>query len=448
MILSNKTKRASTLALLLVFALLTFTTDSTTADAQTNRTRARRRQRTTTTTTAARSATRGRSTTTAPIVVPRLPPEGQSARTSNANGTSSTAQQTPTGASVAPSAAAAPQTPAPTPTPQQSAPADAIEDDEDVVRVTSNLVVVPVSVTDAKGEPVAGLKLEDFRLEEEGRRQELAQVGDADQVPLDIAILFDVSSSVSERYKFQQQAAARFLKDVLKPSDRAAIFSITDKPRLEQALASADSAATKLVSIPAASGPTPTAFYDSVVAASKYLAQNAPGRHRRVILVISDGEDNFSEQIRESAVAEYEATAKADNEAEKQRVRASRRRSQQALHTKALAEVQREVQRADAVFYSINPTGPSFRLNEISTRAQQNMQQLAETTGGSSFVPDKLEELESIFRRIAAELRAQYLLQYLSNSDAPPGKFLRIKVQTPTRSELRVRARQGYYVNR
>jgi VWFA-related protein len=309
-------------------------------------------------------------------------------------------------------------------------------------------VVVPVSVTDAKGEPVAGLKLEDFRLEEEGRRQELAQVGDADQVPLDIAILFDVSSSVSERYKFQQQAAARFLKDVLKPSDRAAIFSITDKARLEQGLASAESAATKLVSVPAASGPTPTAFYDSVVAASKYLAQNAPGRHRRVILVISDGEDNFSEQIRESSIAEYEATAKADTEAEKQRVRASRRRSQQSLHSKALAEVQREVQRADAVFYSINPTGPSFRLNEISTRAQQNMQQLAETTGGSSFVPDKLEDLESIFRRIAAELRAQYLLQHLSNSDAPPGKFLRIKVQTPTRSELRVRARQGYYVNR
>jgi hypothetical protein len=60
-------------------------------------------------------------------------------------------------------------------------------------------------------------------------------------------------------------------------------------------------------------------------------------------------------------------------------------------------------------------------------------------------VPAKTQELEAIFRRIAAELRAQYLLQYLSNSEAQAGKFLKIKVNTPARPDLRIRARQGYY---
>lgn len=418
------------LALICALALVWQTTP--TGDAQTkSRTRRQRRNAPTKTTTT--------STAVQPIAVPRLPPLPKSSatpapsqtRVANASTQSMPAPQTVT---------------VPAPTPKPSPAAEAIEDDEEVVRVTSNLVVVPASVVNAAGEPVLGLKREDFRLEEEGRAQEIAQVGDADQVPLDIAILFDVSSSVSERYKFQQQAAASFLKEVLKPVDKAAVFSITEKPQLEQALASSEVASAKLLTIPAATRATPTAFYDTVVSAAKYLASNTPGRHRRVILVISDGEDNFSNQIRESSVAEAEALGKAATDAEKERVRKARRASQQALHRKALTEVKREVERADAVFYSINPTGPSLRLNEISTRAQEGMQQLADTTGGNSFVPEKVEDLERVFRQIAAELRSQYLLQYYPNSDAPPGKYLAIKVHAPQRPELRIRARQGYYV--
>ena len=91
-------------------------------------------------------------------------------------------------------------------------------------------------MTDAQGQPVQGLKASDFELEEEGRRQEIAQVGDAEQVPLDIAILFDISSSVSQKdfFAFQQRAAASFLKQVLKPVDRAAVITITRAPRLVQ----------------------------------------------------------------------------------------------------------------------------------------------------------------------------------------------------------------------
>ena len=337
----------------------------------------------------------------------------------------------------------------PTPKPKPSpTPTGADDNDVEVVRVTSNLVMVPVSVIDAVGQPVLGLKQSDFTIEEESHAQEIAQIGDPDQVPLDIALLFDVSSSVSERYKFQQEAAARFLKQVLKPIDHAAVFSIKEQPVLEQPLASADVAAAKLLKIPAAIGPTPTAFYDTIIRAAKYLADNSPSSHRRVILVISDGEDNFSDQIRESSVAEAEALGRAQTEAERLAVRASRRKSQEELHRRALAEVQREVQRADVVFYSINPTGPSYRLNEISTRAEVGMENLSDATGGSAFIPETSEDLTKVFRQIASELRSQYLLQYYSTDESTSGRYLHIKVRVPTHPMLRVRARQGYYAKR
>src|SRR5207244_5709429 len=93
--------------------------------------------------------------------------------------------------------------PKPTPTPRP--------EELDVVRVTSNLIVVPVSVTEANGQPVLGLKANDFRIEEDGRAQQVAQLGDPEQVPLDIALLIDVSASVEARFGFEQKAAADFL---------------------------------------------------------------------------------------------------------------------------------------------------------------------------------------------------------------------------------------------
>jgi VWFA-related protein len=73
---------------------------------------------------------------------------------------------------------------------------------------------------------------------------------------------------------------------------------------------------------------------------------------------------------------------------------------------------------------------------------------LATSTGGNSFVPEKLDDLDAVFRQITAELRSQYLLQYYSKSEAPNGMYLPIGVQVPKRTDLKIRARQGYYVKR
>jgi Ca-activated chloride channel family protein len=149
-----------------------------------------------------------------------------------------------------------------------------------------------------------------------------------------------------------------------------------------------------------------------VVDAARYLAQSAAPQHRRVIVVISDGADMYSERF------------------------------------KTLASALTEVQRAEVVFYSINPSGQTMHLNVMTRRGQEGMQQIAQATGGESFVPQRLEDLTAVFNQIAAELRSQYLLQYYSTDESTNGRYLRIRVTLPSRPQLRVRARQGYYAKR
>jgi len=335
--------------------------------------------------------------------------------------------------------------PKPTPSPQNP-----IESgDDEVVRVNSNLVVVPVSVTDAAGNPVQNLKASDFRLQEAGKEQEIARVGDPEQVPLDIAILFDLSSSVSSRFAFQQQAASRFLKEVLRPSDTATVYAIDKTPRLVQAKGPVDSAINTLMSFHAATEATPTAFYDTVTAAAKYLAENAPKEHRRVILVISDGDDNFSTGIRDAEISNYQNShgdGTVKNPANM--TRGETRIALNELHRRSQQDVQKNVQRADTVFYSINPSGESIRLNVVSTRAEDGMKVIADATGGTAFVPNTDQDLEKVFRQIAAELHAQYLLQYYSSDESPTGKFIPIKVTLPSQAQYGIRARQGYYAKK
>ena len=311
----------------------------------------------------------------------------------------------------------------------------------DVVKVTSNLVMVPVSVTDGQGNAIQGLTKSDFRLVEEGKDQEITDLGNPEQVPLAIALLFDVSSSVSQKgfFNSQQNAAATFLRLVMKPVDKAAIFTITGDPVLIQPLSSSETSAAKMVTIPAATTAVPTAFYDTVIAASKYLEANAPSNFRRVIVVLSDGDDNFSTMLRELSRAD--ATAQLSGRDTPAGIRAGL----VDRHRRAVQQVEASVQKADAIFYSVNPGGPSVRLNVISTRAEAGMESIAASTGGTAFVPESDADLERVFRQVAAELRGQYLLQYYGNSEAPAGQFRRIQVTVPSRPDAKVRARQGYY---
>ena len=324
----------------------------------------------------------------------------------------------------------------PTPTPKPPEP-----EVLDVIKTSSNLIMVPVSVTDQTGQAVQGLKVADFRLEEEGKQQEITGIGDPEQVPLAIAVLFDISSSVGSKgfFNSQKNAAATFLRTVMKPADKASIFTIASTPTLIQPLSSADESSAKVLAIPPVVANVPTAFYDTVVAASKYLTANAPSNYRRVIVVLSDGDDNFSEQTRDASVAEAKAALSG------QQVTAGMQTASQRSHARAIAYVNKTVQQADAIFYAVNPGGPSIKLNVIAMRAERGMEEIAVATGGTAFVPNSDADLERVFRQVAAELRGQYLLQYYGDSDAPATQYRRIQVAVPARTDVRVRARQGYY---
>ncbi len=224
---------------------------------------------------------------------------------------------------------------------------------------------------------------------------------------IELALLFDVSRSVRNRFDFEREAAGRFLKEVLKPGDAVSVISIGTAPKLSvQRTDSVERAVTGTMSIE----PTDeaTAFFDTVVRAARHLDDNANPGSRRVMVVISDGEDTNSERFR-------------------------------------LGDATRELQRSDSLFYAINPSGPSIRLNRISTKGHEGMIRLATETGGLAFLPDKLEDLTQVFSQIAAELQAQYLLGYYSTNEKNDGQFRRITVRVPKRPDLRIRARQGYY---
>ena len=342
---------------------------------------------------------------------------------------------------------------------QTASPTPPIKEDDQVIKVDSRLVVVPVSVTDPNGEPVTGLKANNFRIKEENKPQTIDSVGNAENVPLEIALLFDVSASSDAMFKFQQETAAKFLHDVLRTDDRATIFTIGQKSTLIQARDTAEKSIAAVRSI------TPTkeqtAFYDSVREAATYLNKNSPKGRRKVIVVISDGEDTNSEGVLRAIWA---AERKIADTVVGQQLRDIRVRARDTAKVVEQIKVLKALQDADSVLYSINPGGNSIQLNGMAIFGQENMQKFADETGGTAFLPkfqpvetkDEMqnsvnirkntEMLERIFKQLANELRAQYLVQYYSESEFPLNKYVKLDVALTTPGNSRVRARQGYYV--
>ena len=346
-----------------------------------------------------------------------------------------------------------------TPTPPKADPAD-----DEIIKVNSRLIVVPVSVTDPSGLPVLGLKAGDFRISEEKRQQVIEGVGTADVVPLEIALLFDVSATTSPMFKFQQETAAKFLKDVLRPNDRATIYTIGSSPNLVHPRDTVDESITALASIQPSKGST--AFFDTVRLASQNLRSTAPSGTRRVIVVISDGEDTNSSTIAKAIQDGYKDAGDNINTLDSKALHNMTVKNRDKASGRERINVSKALQDADTVFYSINPAGSSYQLNKMSVYGQTNMQMFADETGGTAFLPKFLpidtrdgyqnannmrkntESLNKIFQQLASELRSQYLIQYYSESEYPANKFVSLDVAVPTRVGTRIRARKGYYVGK
>lgn len=274
------------------------------------------------------------------------------------------------------------------------------------IRVSTNLVTVPVSVTDAFGSPIADLDIADFQIKEDGRTEKILTMIEAGQSPLQLVLIFDLTESVQSNFELERTAAKYFLNKVWKPGDFISIISIGKQPELhlEDSISLEEALMTLSRLQPKENA---SAFFDAMAMAGRLLCQSTAPNTRQASVIFSDGEDNISDR--------------------------------------GFAEALDAMRHANTIVYSINPSGASVRLNEISRQGQQWLASLAGKTGGAAFVLDRHLDLEGVYHRIAVELRAQYLLSYYSSNPHTDGSFRNIMVSIPRKPELRIRAREGYY---
>ena len=305
------------------------------------------------------------------------------------------------------------QSAAPKPSPSPSAQKKS-EIDDDVISVESNLVPIPVSVLDANGQTVANLRLEDFALQIDGQTAEIGELARS-ETPVRLALLFDNSSSVTVAREFEKKAAIRFFKKVLRPSkDLAALFSVSTGTRLEQPLTKDVSQLTNAIDL-FAEPQGATALLDGIIKASEYL-RDAVGR--RVIVIVSDGEDTISDST-------FEETLKAIQSSNIQVY---------VVKTKDFENYKQTGQR-----------GGNANIRALA--AERRMQEITAQTGGAVYSPIDERELDQAFNQISAELAQQYVLSYYPENDADKrGSFRTISLAVKTGKNLSVRTRKGYYV--
>jgi Ca-activated chloride channel homolog len=312
----------------------------------------------------------------------------------------------------------APPAPRPTPTPAATAPppdtaAGEEIDVEDVVRVTSNLVTVPASVVDAQGRAVTDLAVEDFELRVDGQPRPITELSRA-EVPVNLALLFDNSQSLSAAREFEKKAAMEFFRRVIRPIDRAAIYSVSTDVVLVQPLTNNVPALVKTVQH-FGKPEGATRLLDAIAEAANYLR---PYSGRKVIIIVSDGEDTLSD-------LDFDATLRKTLAADCQVY---------AVQTKQIEYVML--------------TGEQSNANLQALAAERRMQDLATHTGGTVYTPMQAGDLDRAFAQISADLAQQYILSYYPTDDRNDGRFRTLSVRVQTRPNMRVRARRGYYPRR
>lgn len=276
-------------------------------------------------------------------------------------------------------------------------------------RTQVDVVNIVCTVRNLRGGYVSGLNAGDFRVFEDNKEQAIRYFSSEARTPFTVALMIDVSGSVSRVLDTEKRAALGFLLEVLRPTDRALVASFSHAISINQELTSDRiSLAVAVRAIhPLDSNLPPekgahggTLLYEGVKLVSELKLAGLPGR--KAVVVITDGVDNGS-------LVTFEAALRA-------------------------------VQQADAVFYGIHYNGDASG----SAEGEEILYRLADPTGGREFNAGIVNPLDSIFRTIREEMRSQYDLGYVSSNRARDGKYRRLTVKT-TRSVLRVRARQGYF---
>ena len=277
-----------------------------------------------------------------------------------------------------------------------------------VFRSAVDLVSLNVIVTDAKDKFVIGLTEKDFAVYEDGVQQDLSFFAAA-SVPLDLAILLDSSSSMSDKMATVQQAAIGFASH-LRQGDRVTVVGIKDSARILHPLNGDINAASESIRHATASGGT--ALYNALYTTIKQMAKvhAADGDIRRqAIAVFTDGDDTAS-----------------------------------LVTFDDLLPLSKQ---AGIAIYTITLKSPYPALGltsrQYSSESGFAMRALAQETGARSFFPTEVSQLAGVYGLITQELANQYAIGYTSKNPRPNGAFRRIIVRV-TEPNARTRTRSGY----
>ena len=337
------------------------------------------------------------------------------------------AQQAPAKAPTPPQSAPPPQAPPPaapaqTP-PQQGEKAATPQSPQKIIQVV-NLVDVLFTVLNRRNKLVPDLQKEDFQIFDEKFPQEIRYFSKQTDLPLRIGMLVDTSNSIRDRIKFEQDASINFLFSVLRRGrDEAFVMTFDDEPQVVQAFTGdAGLLRDQIMQTRAGGG---TAIYDAIYEACQSQLSHPPRPPgdqpdvvRRVMILISDGDDNLSTHTRGEAIE--------------------------------------MAQRTSVVIYTISTSTQWIQLSQTDpdklasrkthlTEGDKILQDLADETGGRAFFPYHVDDLDQSFQDIGDELRNQYSIAYMPTNYVLDGRYHRIRIEVPDHKGYQVNARRGYF---
>jgi Ca-activated chloride channel homolog len=297
------------------------------------------------------------------------------------------------------------QKPKATPTP--------LPEDPQSIRIPIRRVRLPITVTDKKGNFVPGLTKNDFVILEDRVPQTIETFSDdlAPAFPLYVAVLMDTSPSTAGKLKFQQESAMNFIATVVKArKDRVLFGTFDDEITLLQDFTERLDLLDKAVYSVKKMGKQ-TALFDAIWQFCDEKMRSVPGR--RVLLLVTDGEDTYSRANIRDAIDIAQRTETTIF----------------AISTKA----------------GFLSTVPGVEAGQVADKKDRDLQTLAEETGGSAFFTGDMIALEKSFNRISKELRAQYLVTYDPTNKKYDGAFRKIDVKVADgRGDLKVKTKKGY----
>jgi Ca-activated chloride channel homolog len=272
-----------------------------------------------------------------------------------------------------------------------------------LIRMNVDMVLVPITVTDPMNRLVTGLEQEDFQLFENNGEQKIRTFA-AEDAPVSIGIIFDLSGSMTSKLVRAREAILQFVKTA-NPEDEFFVIGFNDRPELiEDFTSSVEDLQARLATVKSGHR---TALLDAIYFG---VAKMKDAKHeRKALLVVSDGGDNRSRYTE--------------------------------------GEVRAQVRESDVEIYSIGIFDPYAATPEERT-GPILLNELCEETGGRMFRVDDVSEMSDIAEKISTELRNQYVIGYTPKNMSRDGKWRKVKVKLNPPSglpPLTVHARTGYY---